>query len=111
MITVMKTKTFLNALDDAYAKGVSAGANAQKVAGHDDAYTDGYAAGVSAQKLSDHEDQNRRLEEHVILISLNNAGDVVAVHEISHGTRGNVSVRQADGQGRSLCRSWRDHIG
>lgn len=63
MITVMKTKTFLNALDDAYAKGVSAGANAQKVAGHDDAYTDGYAAGVSAQKLSDHEDQNRRLEE------------------------------------------------
>lgn len=63
MITVMTTKTFLNALDDAYAKGVSAGANAQKVAGHDDAYTDGYAAGVSAQKLSDHEDQNRRLEE------------------------------------------------
>lgn len=63
MITIMKTKTFLNALDDAYAKGVSAGANAQKVAGHDEAYTDGYAAGVSAQKLSDHEDQNRRLEE------------------------------------------------
>lgn len=27
-----------------------------------------------------------RTEEHVIAIALNNAGDVVAVHEISHGT-------------------------
>lgn len=41
MITIMKTKTFLNALDDAYAKGVSAGANAEAV--------------------KDREDQNRRL--------------------------------------------------
>ena len=43
MITIMKTKTFLNALDDAYAKGVSAGANAEAV--------------------KDREDQNRRLHE------------------------------------------------
>lgn len=43
MITIMKTKTFLNALDDAYAKGVSAGANAEAV--------------------KDREDQNRRLED------------------------------------------------
>jgi hypothetical protein len=43
MITIMKTKTFLNALDDAYAKGVSAGAN--------------------AEALKDREDQNRRLHD------------------------------------------------
>ena len=43
MITIMKTKTFLNALDDAYAKGVSAGANAEAV--------------------KDREDQNRRLHD------------------------------------------------
>lgn len=43
MITIMKTKTFLNALDDAYAKGVSAGANAEMV--------------------KEKEDQNRRLHD------------------------------------------------
>ena len=43
MITVMKTSTFLNAIDDAYAKGVSAGANAEAV--------------------KQREDQNRRLHE------------------------------------------------
>ena len=43
MITIMKTSTFLNALDDAYAKGVAAGANAEAV--------------------KDREDQNRRLHE------------------------------------------------
>lgn len=43
MITIMKTKTFLNALDDAYAKGVCAGSN--------------------AEALKDKEDQNRRLED------------------------------------------------
>ena len=43
MITIMTTKNFLNAIDDAYAKGVS--------------------AGTMAQKLTDHEDQNRRLTE------------------------------------------------
>lgn len=43
MITIMKTKTFLNAIDDAYAKGVSAGANAEAV--------------------KQREDQNRRLHE------------------------------------------------
>ena len=43
MITVMKTKTFLNALDDAYAKGV--------------------AAGQYAEAVKDREDQNRRLED------------------------------------------------
>lgn len=43
MITIMKTKTFLNALDDAYAKGVSAGANAEAV--------------------KQREDQNRRLHD------------------------------------------------
>ena len=43
MITIMKTSTFLNAIDDAYAKGVSAGANAEAV--------------------KDREDQNRRLHE------------------------------------------------
>ena len=42
MITVMKTKTFLNALDDAYAKGV--------------------AAGQYAEAIKEKEDQNRRLE-------------------------------------------------
>lgn len=43
MFTIMKTKTFLNAIDDAYAKGIS--------------------AGVMAQKVQDREDQNRRLED------------------------------------------------
>lgn len=43
MITVMKTKTFLNALDDAYAKGV--------------------AAGQYAEAIKEKEDQNRRLED------------------------------------------------
>lgn len=43
MITIMKTKTFLNAIDDAYAKGAAAGAN--------------------AEALKDREDQNRRLED------------------------------------------------
>lgn len=43
MITIMKTKTFLNALDDAYAKGASAGANAEAV--------------------KQREDQNRRLHD------------------------------------------------
>lgn len=43
MLTIMTTKNFLNAIDDAYAKGVS--------------------AGTMAQKLTDHEDQNRRLNE------------------------------------------------
>lgn len=41
MITIMKTKSFLNALDDAYAKGVS--------------------AGTFAEKCQQREDQNRRL--------------------------------------------------
>lgn len=43
MITVMKTKTFLNALDDAYAKGVT--------------------AGQYAEAIKEKEDQNRRLED------------------------------------------------
>ena len=43
MITVMKTKTFLNALDDAYAKGV--------------------AAGQYAEAVKEKEDQSRRLED------------------------------------------------
>lgn len=43
MLTIMTTKNFLNAIDDAYAKGVSAGANAEAV--------------------KDREDQNRRLED------------------------------------------------
>ena len=43
MITIMKTKTFLNAIDDAYAKGVCAGANAEAV--------------------KQREDQNRRLHD------------------------------------------------
>lgn len=43
MITIMKTSTFLNAIDDAYAKGVSAGANAEAV--------------------KEKEDQNRRLHD------------------------------------------------
>ena len=43
MITVMKTKTFLNALDDAYAKGVT--------------------AGQYAEAVKEKEDQNRRLED------------------------------------------------
>ena len=43
MITIMTTKNFLNAIDDAYAKGV--------------------CAGTMQQKLTDHEDQNRRLNE------------------------------------------------
>lgn len=43
MITIMKTSTFLNAIDDAYAKGVAAGANAEAV--------------------KEKEDQNRRLHE------------------------------------------------
>ena len=43
MITIMTTKNFLNAIDDAYAKGV--------------------CAGTMQQKLTDHEDQNRRLED------------------------------------------------
>lgn len=43
MITIMKTSTFLRAIDDAYAKGVSAGANAEAV--------------------KDREDQNRRLHD------------------------------------------------
>lgn len=43
MLTIMKTKNFLNAIDDAYAKGV--------------------CAGTMQQKLTDHEDQNRRLNE------------------------------------------------
>lgn len=36
MITIMKTKTFLNAIDDAYAKGVAAGANAEALKGRED---------------------------------------------------------------------------
>ena len=43
MITIMTTKAFMNAIDDAYAKGVSAGANAEAV--------------------KDREDQNRRLQD------------------------------------------------
>ena len=43
MITIMKTSTFLNALDDAYAKGVSAGA--------------------MSEAFKDREDQNHRLHE------------------------------------------------
>ena len=43
MLTIMTTKNFLNAIDDAYAMGVT--------------------AGTMAQKLTDHEDQNRRLNE------------------------------------------------
>ena len=43
MITIMKTSTFLNALDDAYAKGVCAGA--------------------SAEAVKQREDQNRRLHD------------------------------------------------
>lgn len=43
MITIMRTTTFLNAIDDAYAKGV--------------------AAGSCAEALKDREDQNRRLHE------------------------------------------------
>jgi hypothetical protein len=43
MLTIMTTKNFLNAIDDAYAKGV--------------------CAGTMQQKLTDHEDQNRRLNE------------------------------------------------
>ena len=43
MLTIMTTKNFLNAIDDAYAKGV--------------------CAGTMQQKLTDHEDQNRRLED------------------------------------------------
>ena len=43
MITIMRTTTFLNAIDDAYAKGAAAGAN--------------------AEALKQREDQNRRLHE------------------------------------------------
>ena len=43
MITIMRTKTFLNAIDDAYAKGASAGAN--------------------AEALKNKEDQNRRMHD------------------------------------------------
>ena len=43
MITIMRTKTFLNTIDDAYAKGAAAGAN--------------------AEALKQREDQNRRLHE------------------------------------------------
>ena len=43
MLTIMKTSTFLAALDDAYAKGVAAGSN--------------------AESLKNREDQNRRLED------------------------------------------------
>ena len=43
MITIMRTTTFLNAIDDAYAKGV--------------------AAGSCAEALKNREDQNRRLHE------------------------------------------------
>lgn len=43
MLTIMTTKNFLNAIDDAYAKGVSAGANAEAV--------------------KQREDQNRRLHD------------------------------------------------
>lgn len=43
MITIMKTKTFLNALDDAYAKGVT--------------------AGQYAEAIKEKEDQSRRLED------------------------------------------------
>ena len=43
MITVMKTKTFLNALDDTYAKGVT--------------------AVQYAEAVKEKEDQNRRLED------------------------------------------------
>ena len=43
MLTIMTTKNFFNAIDDAYAKGV--------------------CAGTMQQKLTDHEDQNRRLNE------------------------------------------------
>lgn len=43
MLTIMTTKNFMNAIDDAYAKGV--------------------CAGTMQQKLTDHEDQNRRLNE------------------------------------------------
>lgn len=43
MLTIMTTKNFLNAIDDAYAKGI--------------------CAGTMQQKLTDHEDQNRRLED------------------------------------------------
>ena len=43
MLTIMRTTTFLNAIDDAYAKGV--------------------AAGSCAEALKNREDQNRRLCE------------------------------------------------
>ena len=43
MITIMKTSTFLNALDDAYAKGVS--------------------AGTLAEAFKDREEQNKRLHD------------------------------------------------
>lgn len=43
MLTIMRTTTFLNAIDDAYAKGV--------------------AAGSCAEALKDREEQNRRLHE------------------------------------------------
>lgn len=43
MITIMKTTTFLNAIDDAYAKGAAAGAN--------------------AEAMKNREDQNRRLQQ------------------------------------------------
>lgn len=43
MFTIMKTKSFLNAIDDAYTRGLY--------------------AGINAQKVQDREDQNRRLED------------------------------------------------
>ena len=43
MLTIMRTSTFLNAIDDAYSKGV--------------------AAGSAAEAIKDREDQNRRLED------------------------------------------------
>jgi len=61
MITIMKTSTFLNAIDDAYAKGVAAGANAERANGNNEWYSIGKETGIMEQKLSDHEDQNRRL--------------------------------------------------
>lgn len=43
MFTIMKTKSFLNAIDDAYTRGLY--------------------AGINAQKVQDREDQNHRLED------------------------------------------------
>jgi len=43
MITIMKTSTFMQSIEDAYEAGVN--------------------AGTMAQKLTDHDDQNRRLED------------------------------------------------